>query len=178
MLFYVNVFIGIVLCDRYTKQARYQPSGDSNPVVAASQNNSFSGNAAGYGANNYGAPNSNISGGGPSSQRYGGGGGSIPVAAGGFGAAPLGPIGGGSVASGSNFGYGGDSSNAAGGLGPSTQYTRAQNDPSKLQQSRFSRLAQFGMANAGQPPTDQSSLGGLNTGASNVLGGNYGRHKF
>ena len=163
-----------IFCVRYTKQARYQPSGDPNPVAAPSQNNNFGANAGGYGTSSYGAPG----GGGPSSQRYGGGA-SVPVASGGFGAAPLGPIGGASVASGSNFGYGGDSSNAAGGLGPSTQYTRAaQNDPAKLQQSRFSRLAQFGMANAGQPPPDQSALGGLNSGASNVLGGNYGRHKF
>lgn len=100
----------------------------------------------------------------------------------------------------SNSGYGhqaADSSNAAGNAGLSTQYGGSrlggQTDISKNGQSRFSRLAQFGMGGGGGAPADlpaptggrhggvQPLSSGYGTNNSTSIGGAgaaHGRHKF
>jgi hypothetical protein len=186
-LYIVSNFLGISCCfclfHRYTKQARYQPSGGSGggtggAAKSNAQPSMFGSNAVGGGVGAGG--HSNYGGGGGSQSNYGGGGG----------------LGGNSISSNSNY-HQASNSDGAGGTAASTQFggsrLGAQTDISK--QSRFSRLAQFGMGGGGggagaEPAAAAAPLAGRHGGvqplssgyntnnATSITGAAaYGRHK-
>lgn len=160
--------------NRYTKQARYQPSGPSSGHGKSTNPsyNSIPKNQPLFGGN------SNI-----------GGSGSYGMQGGGVGAT--------SVSSQSNYGYGAGSSNATGAAGGSTMFGGSKlggnTDLSKNGPSRFGRLAQFGMGGTGGGTGGDSSVPtagrhgavqplssgyGQNNSSSITGAGAYGRHKF
>ena len=165
-------FVSII---RYTKQARYQPSG---PSSGHGKNTNTNYNSAPKNQPLFGG-NSNIAGSGSYSMQAGG-------------------VGANSVSSQSNYGYGTGSSNATGAAGGSTMFGGSKlggnTDLSgKNGPSRFSRLAQFGMGGSGGGAGVDSNIPsggrhgqvqplssgyGQNNSSSITGAGAYGRHKF
>lgn len=160
--------------NRYTKQARYQPSiGNTAPSGSA---------AAGTGGgNNYGMSSYSYNSG-PSKN--------APIFGGSTAQTNFNQGAGNSVSSTSGYGaYPTDSNNAVASGGVSSHYGGSKyGDASKNQQSRFSRLAQFGMGTGAGTGADGSAPKGYDTSASSGYGTNnssslmgagaYGRHKF
>lgn len=160
---------------KYTKQARYQPGNGLGSGVASSAAAPLSNGALGSGHMNIGSYGQSSMGNNNSSSNSSSNNGYVPstFGGGGLGRNALGPIGGGG--GGVGLGGGGGIASAA-----SNNYSSGQPGPaaSASSNTRFGRLAQFGMMSNAASGANVTSNTNNSSNSNGLGGGGFGRHKF